>query len=236
MNVEKRFPGGLAAAAISLTGLLFESATDTITAHAGGGQASATPLTKELNRLTTVATTGDSVLLPPSAAGLTIIVINHGANPAQVFGSGSDTIDDQAAATGVSQMQGSVTIYSCTTAGAWYSNGIGTGYAGSFPTVSFANGLTAHAGGGQGSATPITTCIARFTTVATLADSSVLPASSGGMQITVSNAGAQSMNVFPAGAEQINALGASTAFALAAGKTASFTCAVAGQWHAVLSA
>lgn len=219
-----------------MSGLLNESATDNVTAHAGGGQASATALTTELNRITTVANSGDSVKLPPSSAGLTIIVINHGANPAQVYGAGSDTIDDVAAATGVSQMQGSVTIYSCTTAGAWYSNGIGTGYAGSFPTVSYANGLTAHAGGGQGAATPIPTCIARFTTVATAADSSVLPPSAGGMQITVANAGAASMNVFPAVGEQINALGTNAAFALAAGKTATFTCAVPGQWHAVLSA
>lgn len=219
---------------VTLTGLLYESETDNITAHAGGGQASATALTTELNRVTTVATAGDSVKLPVSAPGLTIIVINHGANSMQVYGSGTDTIDDVATATGVSQMAGSNVIYSCTTAGTWYSNGIGTGYAGSFPTQSYVNGLTAHAGGGQASATPITACIARFTTVATAGDSSLLPASAPGMQITVNNAGAASMNVFGAGADAIN--GGTTGFAVASGKSASFSCAVAGQWHAVLSA
>jgi hypothetical protein len=221
---------------VTLTGLLFESAGEGLTAHAGGGQGSATPLTAEVNRVTTVATAGDSVVLMAAAAGLTIVVINHGANAMQVYGNGTDQIDDVASGTGVSQMAGSVCIYSCTVAGKWYSNGIGTGYAGSFPTVSYANALTAHAGGGQGSATPITTCIARFTTVATAADSAVLPVSSPGMQITVTNAGANSMNLFPNGTEQINALGASAAFAIAAGKTASLSCAVAGQWHSVLSA
>lgn len=221
---------------VTLTGLLTESATDSITAFAGGGQASAVQLTAEINRLTTVATAGDSAKLMAAVPGLTIIVINHGANAAQLYGLGTDTIDDVASGTGVSQMAGSVCIYSCTIVGKWYSNGIGTGYAGSFPTVSYANALTAHAGGGQGSATPITTCIARFTTVATAGDSAVLPVSAPGMQLTVNNAGANSMNLFPNGTEQINALGASAAFAIAAGKSAQLSCAVAGQWHSVLSA
>ena len=212
-------------------------AQDTITAHAGGGQGSATQLNAEISRITTVANPGDSVMLPASAPGLDVYVINHGANSIQVFGAGTDTIDDVATATGVSQMIGSLVLYSCTAAGRWYSNGIGTGFSGSFPTVSFVNGLTAHAGGGQGSATPLTAAINRVTTVATAADSVALPTSAGGMQITVSNAAASnSMNVFPASGDQINALGANTAFAVAAGKTAAFTCAVAGQWHAILSA
>lgn len=219
---------------IHMTGLLYESATDGITAHAGGGQASAVALTTEVNRVTTVATAGDSVKLPASAPGLTVIVINHGANSLQVYGAATDTIDDVATATGVSQMQGSVTIYSCTVAGTWYSNGIGTGYSGSFPTSSFANALTAHAGGGQAGATPLTACINRVTTVATIGDSGLLPASAGGMQITVNNAAANSMNVFPAGADTIN--GVTTGFAVAGGKTATFFCAVAGAWHALLSA
>lgn len=99
------------------------------------------------------------------------------------------------------------------------------------------DGLVAHAGGGQGSATPITTQMARFTTVATAADSAVLPVSVPGMSYTVSNAAAtNSMNVFPATGEIINALAANAAFAVAAGKTCEFVCMKAGQWHTILSA
>ncbi len=104
------------------------------------------------------------------------------------------------------------------------------------------NGLTAHAGGTQAGAladanAKITADIARFTTVGTAADSGVLPAALKGRCITVTNAAAaNSMNVFPNTGDQINALGANAAFALAAGKSAEFTCAVAGQWHAVLTA
>jgi hypothetical protein len=44
------------------------------------------------------------------------------------------------------------------------------------------------------------------------------------------------MNLFPNTGDQINALGANGAYAIVAGKTSSLSCAVAGQWHAVLSA
>jgi hypothetical protein len=102
---------------------------------------------------------------------------------------------------------------------------------------STADTLTAHAGGGQGSALALTSVINRVTNVATAGDSVKLPASQSGMTITVINAAAaNSMNVFPASGEAINALGANVAFAVAANKTAYFTCATAGQWHSVLTA
>lgn len=102
--------------------------------------------------------------------------------------------------------------------------------------ASAVNGLTAKAGGGQSGATLCSADISRFTTVATAADSGLLPAALPGMALNVSNAGANSMNLFPATGEQINALGANAAFAVAAGKSVELYCAVAGQWHAVLSA
>ena len=173
----------------------------------------------------------------PNQAGLTVLLINHGANPMQVFGSGTDTINDVAAATGVSQMQGSMTFFTCTSTGKWYTQGLGEGYAGSFATFSTKDNLTAHAGGGQGSATPLTAMTNRVTVVATAGDSVILPVSVSGMQITVINAAASnSMNVFPATGDQINTLGVNAAFAQSAGKTAEFYCASAGQWHSILSA
>jgi hypothetical protein len=87
---------------VALTGLLTESATNAITAFSTGGQASATPITTEVARVTTVAAAGDSVKLPPSAPGLTILVINSGAFPMQVFGASTDTVDGVATAVGVS--------------------------------------------------------------------------------------------------------------------------------------
>jgi hypothetical protein len=119
-------------------------------------------------------------------------------------------------------------------------NAGGTFDATSAPAVnmleSTTDGLTALAGGGQAGATPVTSVINRFSTVATNGDSGLLPASVAGAAITVINSGAASLNVFPATGETINALSANSAFAIASGKTATFYCAVAGKWHAVLSA
>jgi hypothetical protein len=218
-------------------GLQTQSFANGLTAHAGGGQGSALALTAMVNRVTTVATAGDSVALPAAVSGLMITIINRGANSLQVFGAGTDTINGVATATGVSQQANSVAVYICSLTGAWETDAVGQGFSANFPTVSTTNGITAHAGGGQGSAVLLTTVINRITTVGTAADSVLLPVSAAGLQITVTNAAAaNSANVFPQTGDQINALGANTAFALAAGKTAQFSCAVAGQWHAVLSA
>ena len=222
---------------LTLTGLLRESAVDTVTAFAGGGQASAAPLTAEMNRITVVATPGDSIRLPASQPGLTIFVINHGANPAQVYGAGTDTVNDVATATGVSQMQNSTVLYTCITAGAWYTEGLASGFANGLQTFSPKDAITAFAGGGQASATPLVNMLNRVTIVVTAGDSVKLPVAAPGIEITVINAHAtNSMNVFPSTGDAINALGANAAFAQAATKVATFFTTVSGFWHSQLSA
>jgi hypothetical protein len=211
--------------------LVTESSTDSLTAHAGGGQTSALALTTELNRMATVATAGDSVKLPASAAGLTIVVINSGAANAQVFGAGTDKINDQATATGITVPANSITFFACVTAGNWYCEGTGSGYSGSFATLLAVNAVTAHAGGGQTNAVALTGLLNRVTVVATAGDSVLLPASAAGLAITVTNAAANYCNVFPAGTDVINGLGASAATQLPGGQTAVFVCDVAGTWN-----
>lgn len=102
-------------------GFALGSTEDTITAHAGGGQSAARQLTSQYNRLTTVATAADSVKLPVSVPGMDVMIINDGANSAQVFGSGTDTIDAIATATGVALAAASRCNYMCVTAGKWQS-------------------------------------------------------------------------------------------------------------------
>lgn len=212
-------------------GFLQESSLDSITAFAGGGQTNATLLSNELNRVGTVATTGDSIKLPPSAPGLTIIVANHGANPMQVYGSGTDTIDDVVTATGVPQMQGSVCIYTCYTAGAWYAEGLGTGYAGGLQTLSFTPTITAFATGGQTNAVALTSTINRVSTVAAQGDSVRLPASTPGLAITVINQGANPMQVYGAGTDTINGIATATGISQGIKTTATYICNVAGNWE-----
>jgi hypothetical protein len=226
-----------------LAGFVVESAADNITANAGGGQAGATLLSNELNRITTVANVGDSVKLPPALAGLTIVVTNHGAKPMQVYGSGTDTIDDSATATGVSQMQGSVVIFACHTSGAWYTEGLGTGYSssggGAFQTFSSVDGLTASTTHTQAGATLITASQVGIATCANANDALVLPPAQVGMQIDVINHGAQNCAVYPASATQggvsggdaINGLGQNNPLTGITNTTPTiFYCLTQGQW------
>jgi hypothetical protein len=105
----------------STGGYVYGSTADAITAYAGGGQASATLLAAQVNRIATVATAADSVKLPVSVAGMVVHVINGAAsNSMQVFGSGTDTINDVATATGVAQAAGKSATYLCPVAGKWY--------------------------------------------------------------------------------------------------------------------
>lgn len=194
---------------LSLTGLFSESSTDGIVAGTTQSQAGATVLAAELNKISTVATAGNSVRLPPSFSGASIFVENAGANPLQMYGSANDTINGVAGATGVSQMPNSVAIYTCYTAGAWFVANLGTGYFGSLETTSVQTGLTAKAGGGQSGATAITAMNAQFSTVTTAADSAVLPSATGlpvGAMLTISviNNGANTMAVFAPNGSTMN--------------------------------
>lgn len=62
-----------------------DTVTGGLTAHAGGGQALATALPSQFNIVTTVATSGDSVILPAVSAGAHCLVRNSGANSTAVW-------------------------------------------------------------------------------------------------------------------------------------------------------
>jgi hypothetical protein len=214
-----------------------ESAQDNITATAGGGQTAAFQITCQTSRITTVATIGDSVMLPPSAPGLELLVVNHGSNAMGVYGAGTDTIDDQATATGVQQMANSMVIYTCATAGKWYSEGLATGYAKALNLQTFSyTTIAANVGGTQGTGTPITAMLNNIT-AAGASYSVTLPASAPGLEITVHNISSQTVLVFPnAGGtttEVINALSANASISMSTNTSTVFTCVVAGQWYTV---
>jgi hypothetical protein len=218
----------------NVVGLYFaETAQDGLTANAGGGQANATILPRMFNRVTTVATSGDSVKLPPAMPGADIMVINSGANPMAVFASGNDQIDGLAAGASLTHFPNSVVLYSCYGSGNWFSEGAATGYAGNnFQTLSYATGLTAHAGGGQGSATPLTGMLNFVSTVVTAGDSLLLPSAVPGMEVTVINQSstATGPNVFPQSGQTINALAANTAIAVPPQSVMIFFCGISGAW------
>jgi hypothetical protein len=212
------------------------SFVDALTAHAGGGQSSALPLTGQTVRVSTVATAGDSVALPPSTPGMQIAVVNAGANNMQVYGAGTDTINGIATATGVIQAPNSTTTYFCAATGAWYSDGPSNAFS---PTAGFSFSpyatIAANSGAAQSGATPLTATI-NMVTSAGSAYSVLLPVSVPGMYLDVyTTTATNTVAVFPnAGGtttEVINALAANAGITMATRTSARFACAVAGQWY-----
>jgi hypothetical protein len=109
---------------------------DAITAFATGGQASATALLGQINRITTCATARDSVKLPTSVAGDNVIVINDGAAACAVFPVVGETIKPQAINTEFLLPAGTAVEFCCSVAGTWYMNGT------PLPSAQFATGTT----------------------------------------------------------------------------------------------
>lgn len=99
---------------------LYQSYKAAITARSGGGQTSAVLLSSYMNYVQTAAAGADSVKLLPALAGLSQVIVNRGGNAIQVFGSGSDVIDEVATATGKSQANNTVALYVCPLAGHWF--------------------------------------------------------------------------------------------------------------------
>lgn len=258
----------LAASKTGNLSLFYESVTDNITAFATGGQASATALTTEVNRITTVANIGDSVKLPSTSqvpasgpgyatgsvipgVGGTIYIINHGANACQVFGSGTDTIDDVASGTGVQQMANSMVLYTCTSAGKWYSEGLATGYGGTgtLQTFSWLNNIVGSTGStvsaaqtiSWASSAQLTAMINRCSTVA-VTDSATgfsLPITTGaalpGTDMTFINNTTGSVNIFAGNTlDVINALSTSVGFAVGSSKSCQFITVQKNIWHTIL--
>ena len=217
------------------------SAEDSITATAGGGQANAYQINSQVSRVSTVATAADSVQLPVAYEGMWVILLNDAANSMQVYGqvlgvaNAGDTINGIATATGVPQMGKSACIYFCPTDGKWITIGAGEGYSpqSGIPTQSFA-AIAANSTGTQASGTKVTALINTVSSAGS-AYSVTLPVSAPGMSIQIiSTDPTNTVAVFPnAGGtttEKINALSANAGITMGAATSATFDCVVAGQW------
>jgi len=91
--------------------------------------------------------------------------------------------------------------------------------------------ITAFTGGGQASATPLTTRYNIVETVASAGDSVKLPAAVGGKVVVVKNISATSCDVFPITGGKINNYPINNAEALAAGVAKYFFATSATQWE-----
>lgn len=109
---------------IALPGFGVAGVEVALTAHSGGTQAAALALssTKAAHVVATVAAGGDSVKLPVSdGTGKIHLVNNSGANSMQLFGTGTDTINGVAAATGIAVAAGKSVLVCDIWTGAWVS-------------------------------------------------------------------------------------------------------------------
>ena len=116
----------LAAGAITgnfaIGGLFIGGAANALTAHAGGGQTNGIPLTASINRVTTVASAGDSGLLPSALAGAEITVINDAAsNSMNVFPASSETINALSANAAFAVAAGKTATFFSAVNGKWHS-------------------------------------------------------------------------------------------------------------------
>lgn len=117
------YEGGNTARPIDKYLAALSSAADAITAFASATQANATQLTAEKNNVTVVVTAADGVKLPLAEAGAVVFLTNSDSTDSmQVFGAGTDTINNVATATGVAQAAGKSAVYFCVAsapAGKW---------------------------------------------------------------------------------------------------------------------
>lgn len=112
-------PGGVVGQSINVVSL--GSTSDALTAHAGGGQASALLLTSSINRVTVVATAGDSVRLPAAQPGMKIYIINSDSSDSMdVFPATGETINAVAANGAFAMAAGARNQFVCPVAGKWF--------------------------------------------------------------------------------------------------------------------
>lgn len=114
---------------MSRGGAFYTSCEDSIVATPSGTQATSHLLAQQQNRITTVATAGDGVRLPPAIAGASVVVTNDAAaNACNVWPSsqaqggvtGGDKINELAANAAFSQTVAlGVVIYFCFSNGTW---------------------------------------------------------------------------------------------------------------------
>lgn len=243
-------------------GFMTQFSADTITAFATGGQTNATPLTAQMNRVTTVANPGDSVMLPAAALvatypdgprerdGLQVVIRNDGANTLAIFPEGTDTIDGGSASASISLPAGQIATFFCFTAGAWFTslkeaNGTQPSLTVSgAATLAAINGVNtetyipqvlAAAGATQGTAGVITKSRV-IVTVTASTEGVKLPVAATGLEVHVRVPGTVGVKVYPAANGKIDTAATNIAQALVAGKGSIFLARDTTRWVTIKGA
>lgn len=147
----------------------------------------------------------------------------------------SDTTESTSKDTGSIITEGGVGIEKSLFTGLGITAGTTLGY-GTLLTEGLTTGITAFAGGGQASATALTTSVNNVTVCATAGDSVKLPAAATGLTVTVKNSGATALDIFPASSDSIDALAVDLAVRILPGSVATFRAISAVVWESSVDA
>lgn len=124
ITVEIPTTGTTTVGNLIVSGNFISSVNAAVTA-AGSTQGTATPLTKQINVVSTVVSGANGVSLPTAVAGYRITIINTSANALNVYPLGNGTINGGAANTAYSQSSGDKFDFICVNSatapgGVWY--------------------------------------------------------------------------------------------------------------------
>lgn len=108
----------------TFTDFFYVGTDDSVTAAAGGGQESATGLTKAVNVITICASDRDSVKLTNAIQGLSQVVINATSQFVEVYPPIGESIDDLSSNQPISLAANSLLTFTSGTTGTWSSAGI----------------------------------------------------------------------------------------------------------------
>jgi hypothetical protein len=108
----------------TLTGILKHSVAVGQTANTGSVQGN-NPITTEFYEIATCANAGDSCTLPTAVAGQLVIIVNNGANSADIFPASGDKIDGGSANAAFSLAAGANALFICQDGTDWDSLGGG---------------------------------------------------------------------------------------------------------------
>lgn len=201
-----------------------------ITALVGGGQTGATALSYIINNISTVATAGDSVVLPTATVGKVVyVLVASGATASpDIFPATGAQLGVLAANTAIRLTPGTHYSFEATSTTVWRVSRLGVGAI---------NNITAFATGGQTSATKLAEGTNIIGTCATAGDSVKLPLIAFmGEQITVKNGGATAADVFPNTSGTIDGGSADAAVRIQPGQLVTFISTTTTGWQSTNSA
>ena len=234
-----------------ITGILQHSVAVGQTANTGSVQGN-NPITTEFYEIATCANAGDACTLPAAVAGQLVIIVNNGANSADVFPASGDKIDGGSANAAFALAAGANALFICQDGTDWDS--LGGGFFTPSSTTTMTNktltspvlntptindpvfdvsvGVTAHTGSSQGDGA-ITSTFVEIATCANAGDAVTLPTAAAGKLVIIANNGANSCDIFPASGDAIDGASANAAKALAAGSNRIHICQDGTDWDTI---